>query len=212
MDWSAIRVALKAAVVSATGLLPQYVFFDGAPEATGWKGPSSVGWGSAPLVEPQLPPCTIELKIRQVATHGTDEARALYTAATVDDPAERTINRAGGRRIVLQFKIESQAGTDALNCFAVESRLRARLRRKSIVAALQTAGLGMGKMSPAIAADYVKFDRQMSVCIVELPIHAAENDMDDTTGTDEWIDSARATGTLTEPAGVVDTGQVPEPA
>lgn len=208
MDWSAIRVAIKAAVVSATGLLPQYVFFDGAPEATGWKGPSSTGWGSAPAFEPQLPPCTIELKIRRVESPGTDEARADYTATPTPG---RTINRCGPRRIIVQFKIESQAGTDSLNCFAVESRLRTRLARKSIGDALQAAGMGMGDMTPAIAADYVKFDRQMSVCICEMPFHAAENDMDDTTGTNDWIESTRAIGTMADPSATVDTGQVPPP-
>jgi hypothetical protein len=96
------------------------------------------------------------------------------------------------------MRIESDQQTDGADCFAVESRLRARLKRRSVVDALQTAGLGQGALGPAINADYVDAGRQKSVCIVELPLWAAEFDLDTTTGAADWIDSARTTGTISE--------------
>ncbi len=204
MDWITLRAAIKASIVSASGLPESDVYFAGTAQATAWHGQETAAWGFTPTVT--LPAgVTVEIKIRQVKSEGEDEQRATFTAGSPDSRYKALV---GSRKITLQLKIVSQQQVSSLDCFGVESLIRTRLKRSSIVDALQTAGLGVGGYGPAMHADYDDHGRKMSACIVEVPMWAAENDIDDTEGSADWIESVRGTGETGSDIEAVDTERV----
>lgn len=189
--------------MDCTGIPTDKVFWEGAAESTGWKGPTNTADAS-------LKHATAELKIRQVRGYGRDERRAKFTAATTgpDVPASRTVALVGTRKVTLQVKIETFRQSDnAVDAQAVADFLRTRWRSNYIKRALQAVDLGTGDIAPTITADFAVDSRQKSCAILEIPLWAAANVMDVFAGSGDWIETVQASSEDDSEV-VLDTGVV----
>jgi hypothetical protein len=194
VDFSALETALRAAIVTVSGLPERDVWWDGSRQSTGWKTAGGLG-------------ATVELKIRTFRNAGQDEDRNVYTATPAPG---RVQSRSGSRRLTVQVKVESFRQSGGNTAQALASQIRTRLGRASVVAALKAARIAIADVGPALTADFVVDDRQKSAAIMELLVWAAENDRDTTEGAGNWIETARATNEVGSEV-EFDTGVQPPP-
>lgn len=186
MDWLTLRTAIRDAVMYCTQIPTDRVFWEGAKESTGWKGPTNTP-------DTEAMHATAELKIRQVRGYGRDEARANYTAASGPDPASRTVALVGTRKVTLQVKLESFRQSDGgVDAQAVADRLRTRWRSRHVRKMLQAAELGTSDIGPTITADFAVDKRQKSCAILEIPLWAVAYELDTAPGATDWIETVRA--------------------
>ena len=175
MIFAAIREALRLAVVSALDVPDTDVYWKGTNAANSWHS-----WDPAA----GRPPVRVELRLQLVQASGIDEVRQHYDSGS----GMRTEELCGNRELTVSVRIESESqadGEDAVGQLA--SYLRTRLRRPTILAALQAAGLGLADILPTVTADYVDQDRDLSVSVTDLLVLAAESDKAAPTGTG-WIE------------------------
>lgn len=171
MRWDLIRPVLKSVVESTTGLT--------AAGAVAWKGSKNEG-GFRPQV-------VANLSIGPVSGVGNDEERASYDAGT----NTRTVTRCGQRTFTMTVRIETQDQGDASIAMVYADRLRVRMMRDSIASQLLAVGVAWADMHPTQTLEGVKVQgRTLSVAIVEVVFNGVENDVDDTAGASDWIESA----------------------
>lgn len=171
MDFAAIQTAVQNAVVTATGLDPADVWWQGTPESTGWR---------------QFARC--ELRLSGLVGSGIDEVRKTYT----DGPnPSRSVALVGNRKFTVSVRIESDEQSPGRNAIHYAALLRTRIRRPDVLEALRVAGVSLGRILASTEADYVRDGRLVSLVITDVLLLAAEIDPDTQPESGEgWIDTA----------------------
>lgn len=168
MNWAAIKPALKAIIVSATGL--------SAAGAVEWQGDSKAdGFRPYPRVY---------LSRSAMAGVGVDSERW-----ELDEYGNVTVNIGGQRQCTLSVRIESD-DQDGGTALTVSDRLRMRLRRKSVLAALSQIGFSLNAIQSVTAfTGFTKDSREVSVVNVDVLLNAVDVDQDDTEFTDDYFEA-----------------------
>ena len=89
----------------------------------------------------------------------------------------------------VQIRIESDTqapGTDE-SVGGLAGKLRTRLYRSGVLAALKAAGVALNSIGPSIEREYKRDGRLIAVSITEVLFSAAENDTDTSTGAGDYI-------------------------
>ena len=188
MNWAAIQAAIKVAVVSALGVEERLVQWTNTAGAAQWRQPVRV-----------------DLTLRAPRAIGVDEARREYDAGSDSLQWEQT----GPRVFTVQVKLEAETqspGSETVGAMA--STFRTRLQRKSILAALRTAGVALSSIGVTTDADYKADGRMVSASITDVVWLAAESDQDPTASGD-YIGKVTGTGTYGPPPNITRDLEVP---
>lgn len=179
MNFAAIRDAIKVAVTDASGLT--------AMGAVEWADSAVASYARA------MP--RVDLRQRQVLAYGDDEERQ----ATV---LGQTVNYlSGNRRVIVSVRVEADAASSG-DAWDVAEKIRTRLGRRSIAAALLAVGLNVADSSDIQTVPYKRDGRELVVCALDLFVNCASNDADDTLGAGDHIATTEiASEYLTHPDG-----------
>lgn len=181
MDWTAIKAGLKSLVAQVSGLSEAGVVeWSDSPESATWR-----------------PSPRVTLSARSVVGRGQDGVRI----SSPDDNGDRTATLVGARSFTLVVKVESD---DAVNADAkiYADRVRVRLKRKASLSALRGLGLAFVHVESTVDQELVTQGRKLSVCVTDIRLNAAENDVDTTPGAAGVFDAAHIeSDTLQDAAG-----------
>lgn len=187
MNFTTIRQAIRAAVITALGVPDTDVFWSGTTEASGWHS-----WDPAS----GRPPCRVELRLMSVMSSGIDEERQHFDQVS----GTRTAESCGNRQLTVTVTIESESQADGEEAVGqLASYLRTRLRRTSVLETLRASGVSLAEIKMTHSTDYVDQDRMLSVSVTDILFLAAESDKDVATSTG-WIDHTGTHFTGTKPA------------
>lgn len=181
MDWSAIKGAIVQAVKDATGLTD--VIWQGEP--AGWRAATH-----------------IDLVLRSPVAIGIDEYVHEFDGVGLEFTA------AGQRRFTVSVRIESDSQTPGEESPGhYSSRLRTRLRRPAILADLREEDVALSRIESTQEVEYTSpDDRQVSLAQTDLILLAAENDIDSSASTDEWIETVELSSDTIENVDGTDLG------
>jgi len=187
MNWPVMRPALAAAVRAATGLPANNVVWKGTKEEAGWSPGGIVA----------------KLSVSNIRSVGNDEERRVkYDAQT----NTRTLTLSGARQFSFTVRIELQDESDTALRDVYADRMRVRVWRESVAKPLRAAGISVADIRPTVSVDGIRAqNRVLSVAVIEFLMNAAENDVDTTPGSAEWIAEVKSTGTLERPDGTTIT-------
>lgn len=167
MNWATMRAALKAQAIAASGL--------SAPGAVEWKGSKEAGY-SRPF-----PRC--DMSLRSIVPQGVDEVFEEYNV----DTDLLDVKVIGWRQMTWTLRVESENHADASIPLVHSERLRARLRRPSIGAALRAAGIGVSTIESTQLVAFKSQDRDAPVAVIDVILNLVENDTDDTAEAGEFV-------------------------
>lgn len=170
-----MRSAIRAAVVSATGLAASRVYWGDTKEECAMR----------------LSP-SVKLKLRSPQDVGWDEVRYEF-----DEEEDKLVPmQCGQRRFVVTVSVEAQDQTDGREAVgALSSTLRTRLQRPSVREALRTSGIALSDVLTTQEHDYSAEDRRVSVGVTDVVFLAAENDVD-TSDPGDYISNAELTSSF----------------
>lgn len=179
MTWAANREAIRQAIISATGITD-----------VRWKGTHTAGsWRQGPHVD---------LRLRSPVALGVEETRYVYDLTS----DELTASIAGHRSVIVEVRIESMDQSDSSEAVGtLAGRLRLRLRRPSILAALRVENVALSTIGPSVHADAVLDSREVSVSLTDVVFLVAESDTDDTDAGDYILQAEVTSEYLTQPTG-----------
>lgn len=161
MNWGAMQEAMRVAVCAAVGCpLEQCHWVHARPAAA---------WINFPMVQ---------LQLRSPRTVGVDETRYR----TVEDRYQES--QEGPREFILEIRIETETQVPGIDTWQLSSQMRARLRKPSILAVFQNAGMGIGAIAQTNYAGYQSDSRMISASITEVTMLAAETDSDTLSSSD----------------------------
>ena len=83
--------------------------------------------------------------------------------------------------------IECQRTTDLSDARQIADLIRIRLRRPSILAQLNAAGLSVSKFGPTTLLEYAGSGHAVSRANLDVFLNAADQDIDNTLGSGDWI-------------------------
>lgn len=155
MNLGAIQDAVRAAIVSASGL---------ADVRVRWENTNAAGlYGAFP---------SIDLSLSGPNKIGWD--------VTTTDPETVARTISGPREITVSVSIETDDQTPGYTSTQYASNVVTRLQRKSILAALRAAEVALATIGKVIKADYASDDRMVSRCMFDVAFNIVENDTDST--------------------------------
>jgi hypothetical protein len=165
-----MRPAMKSAVETMLGLASN-------GGAVDWKGKRTAGY--------QRPGVRIDMTHTPGRALGEDEERRVNgTNPEVDD---QIVTISGPRQFTWTIRCEADSQEDAAIASGYADKIRARLSRDSVRAALRAAGLAVVQVSKAQPVEFKFQGRDYSVVVLDVVMNAVENDRDDTSGSGNWI-------------------------
>lgn len=176
MNYATIQEAIRVAVRDALGFSDMND--SGRPS-------HAVVWERSKEAGTYRPALRADLLLRAPVGVGTDETRFEYDGGSDQNVPSQT----GIRMLPVQIKIESdtQAPGAEESVGGLGGRLRTRLYRSGVLAALRAAGVALNSIGPTIEREYKRDSRLISVSITEVLFSAAENDTDTSTGAGDYI-------------------------
>lgn len=180
MNYAAIQEAIRVAVRDALG------FSDTNASA---RPSHAVVWERSKEAGTYRPALRADLLLRAPMGLGTDETRFEFDAGS----DENVPSQVGIRMLPVQVKIESDTQTPGAeeSVGGLAGRMRTRLYRSGVLAALKLAGVALNSIGPTVEREYKRDGRLIAVSITEVLFSAAENDTDTSEGAGDYI--ARAT-------------------
>lgn len=188
MNWITIQEAIRVAVRDACGLSDT--------NASG-RASCAVVWAKSKEAGGHRPSPHVDLLLRNPVGVGRDETRTEYD----EDTDSITETQCGNRYFTVSIRIETDDQRPGSESVADRAgKLRTRLFRQSILAALREATVAISEILPTQDFDYQEDDREVSVSITDVVFSAAENDVD-TTSDGAYIKTVTITskGTGDEP-------------
>jgi hypothetical protein len=185
MNWEPIRDALLEAIQVTSGVEPKF---------TAWVDePAGAAFRAFP---------NIDLAISSVHGFGDDEIRI---DRTVDPPVERI---SGPRQFTLTVKVEGES-VHTHDAMTVMGRIRARLRRTSVLDALTVAGVAIASFEDEQIVSYKANGQPYVAVVLDILCNAAENDISEEEPATDPIESAQIDSQyLTDPDGSNNPGQI----
>lgn len=168
MNWPAIRPVLLAAVQTVTGLT--------SGGSVAWRGSKEAS------VMRRYP--RIDLSVRSPVSLG-DEIRKVVR----ESDGKKDVAVVGMRAFVFSIRIESDAQTDDGFALVYEERIRTRFMRDSIGEAFRAVGVSIADIQPTQTVDFKLQDRDLSVAVIDVMMNGVSNDVDDTTGAGDVVES-----------------------
>lgn len=180
MNFATLQAAMKAAIVSASGIASTRVRWAHESAAATW-----IAY-----------PCAV-LQLKHPRAVGVDQI--VYTYDGGEDTLYPT--HEGPREMLLEVKIETDTQVPGSDVMQIASDLVTRIRRESVRSAMLTAGLALATIEPVVYAGYRSDDRMLSAAVVEMRLLAAETDRDSLSTGDYITDVSGVSETLYGPDG-----------
>lgn len=184
MNFEELESAVKAIIVTASGLPAADVMWHGHANNAGMKG---LGTGPGKV-------CYLRWLAERGMMH---EVRTTFDT----DTGLRQHRLVGHRRLTLDVKVESFSQLATSSARQVLDRIRTRLRHKPLKDAMRCANVGLISIGPAVNLDRIEEGRLRSVWVSDVVLCAAENDLPEEPTTGGWIETA---------GGDLVTGATPE--
>lgn len=196
MSWSVVQEAVRQAVITCTGM-EDYLGADGVTYVR------KVEWSNRPTAHRWVQNGFVDLDLGVVTNVHTDETRYEFIEGATPALSRLVPTTMGHRNFSVTVKVcvdnqDPSAAAPTTLC----GRLRTRLRRESVLGALQEAGVALVSIGSTINADFDVDGRLWSCGILELSLRCSEVDTD-TESDGDWINevSTAEDNALTAPDG-----------
>lgn len=178
MDLAPLQETLRTVVRDALSLTDVAAY-----EGSTWGDSAAGGTFSRPG-QPR-----VRLIFRLLPALGQDEVHYDYDAG--EDKLLPVV--CGPRQLWVSVRIESQAQTPGGDAMYYAARLASRLRWPRLAALLDAGGLAVAEIRDPVNQSYVQDGRQLSLAVLDLVCHTAENDTDQSAG-GEYFNKVKASG------------------
>lgn len=192
MDWPTIYAALRQAAALSGVAAASIAFAD---------EPAAVTWGSGP---------TLTMRISPERSFSWDEEERLDPPIPNPSNLPQTVTVSGQREFTWSIRAKVQNSAPGTIAEHYLDRLRARLQRTTTeTQILLPAGLAVIEVMPTTPVANVESNRTVSTYVMDVRMGAVENDVDDTPGAGEFIQTVNiASNTLKNPDGTDAPEQV----
>ena len=173
-------------------------------QISGITDAGSINWGGLPGASTAFGANRLVMKLTNVKPVGID-----YEERTANGLGDQIVTVVGQRTFTWQIRSESMSADPSVMGCTYLSNLEARLNRTSTESVLLAAGLAVVEIRPIVEIRQVSQDRKISSYVLEVVMAAAENDIDDSPLSGEYIASAViSSNQLTDVSGAPTTPQV----
>lgn len=164
IDWVVVREAVRQALASAAGIVP---------ESVAWQGHSEAGaWQAFPYIE-----------VRTLSRKAWDDS-VIYSAG----PSGELVKEVQGPRTIrVQLKIVSN-NQDDLQAADIAERLQTQLGFDAYQETLANAECALGAWGDTLVMDFDANGRQNSCAVVEVSLNLSQN-VTDTTASPDYIET-----------------------
>lgn len=176
MNWPLIRDTLAE-------IVPEMIAAD--PLNVVWKGTFEEG--------SRVVGTRVVLSANSIVTAGVDETRLIAEGAN-----DQVVEQVGQRRLTWSMQIEAQNQGPLNTARVLIDQIRIRLRRESIRARLNAAGLSVANFLNTQYRDFVDDGRQISWASMDVLLNSFDSDIDTTPDAGAWIGEAIVDGTVND--------------